>query len=80
MYAFSMTLYSEQLKIVYHVNEKEKMPMLISSIKEILKIDNNAEIKAVIHGSAIYKLSKRDKKSDQIKQLINNGVEIGLVV
>ncbi|MGI1679248.1 MAG: DsrE family protein [Cellvibrionaceae bacterium] len=69
---------SEQLvKIVYHLNEREKSRMLVESVTELLNASGEIDIKVVIHGIAIIRLAKNDDMSKEFANLIERGVEIG---
>lgn len=68
---------AEPLKVVYHLNEVEKTRILISSIKELLASDPEAQIEVVIHGPAIVRLDKASGLRAQIESLIEQGVIIG---
>jgi intracellular sulfur oxidation DsrE/DsrF family protein len=65
-------------KVVYHINESSKAPMLISSVKELLKSDHIGKIKVIVHGSAVLRLSKRDGLSNDFASLMGKGVDIGV--
>lgn len=51
--------------------------MAITSINEILKSNPDADVKMVVHGPAIIRLSKRDGLNNEFVNLIQFGVEIG---
>ncbi|WP_339671565.1 DsrE family protein [Dasania marina] len=69
--------FSEPFKVVYHINEREKMGMLLASVDELLQTDPDADIKVVVHGSAILKLINSSSYNRQIKNLMSKGVAVG---
>lgn len=68
---------TEPLKVVYHLNEKEKTTLLISSVKQLLTSNPNADIKIIIQGAAIIKLAKTDRLRHDFRALLDHGVAIG---
>jgi intracellular sulfur oxidation DsrE/DsrF family protein len=75
---FSSVALSEPLKVVFHINEFEKANLLIFSVNELIHTKNNIDIKLVMHGSSILKLSKNDSLRKKFERLMKQGVEIGV--
>lgn len=77
LFMYSSALLGDTLKVVYHLNEREKAIVLVSSIQELLKLNPETQIEVVIHGSAIIRLAKDDGLNDKFEDLLSKGVVIG---
>ncbi len=75
---FSNIAFSEPFKVVFHLNEFEKANLLIISVNELIHAKGINDIKLVMHGSSILKLSKKDSLRKKFEQLMKQGVEIGV--
>jgi intracellular sulfur oxidation DsrE/DsrF family protein len=69
---------ADGFKVVYHLSEQHKAGMLIASVKELIKSNAVDEIKVVVHGPAIIRLSKSDQLRPEFQQLLEQGVEVGV--
>jgi len=75
---FSFVVNADPLKVVYHLNEGEKASILIASLNELIKTNDELDVKVVVHGSAVIRLSSRDTLSSKLEELLNKGVKIGV--
>ncbi|WGO99557.1 DsrE family protein [Saccharophagus degradans] len=73
----SIGAWADSFKVVYHVNEPEKVKLLISSVEELLNVTPDSIVEVVVHGPGIIRLSKSDSGSSDVKALINRGVKVG---
>ena len=77
LFMYSSALLGDTLKVVYHLNEREKAGVLISSVQELLKSNPENQIEVVIHSSAIIRLAKDGDLSAEFEGLLSKGVIIG---
>ncbi len=78
MLVFSHVSFSEALKVVYHVNESEKVQLVISTINQLLTTNTETDIKIVVHSGAVKRLAKTDEISKDFQSLVNRGVYVGV--
>lgn len=66
------------MKVILHVNEKEKWNIALGNIKNILKEDPTLIIEVLVHGDPIVNLREKDAKRlgfySEINELASKGV------
>lgn len=67
------------MKVILHVNEKDRWNMAIGNIHNLLKLDQELVIEMLVHGEAIVNLEEKVSKSlgiyDDLKGLSKKGVK-----
>lgn len=67
------------MKVILHVNEKDRWDMAIGNIHNLLKLDPELVIEMLVHGEAIVNLEKKTSKSlgiyDDLEELSRKGVK-----
>lgn len=67
------------MKVILHVNEKDRWNMAIGNIHNLLKLDPELVIEMLVHGEAIVNLEKKISKSlgiyDDLEELSKKGVK-----
>ena len=71
-------LAAEPVKVVFHINEAEKLPLLVNNTIN-LKTDlgKNVIIEVVVNGPAITRLASFSNTGDSLQKMLDAGVEIG---
>lgn len=66
------------MKVIVHVNEKDKWNMAVGNIKNILKDDPTLIVEMLVHGNPIVNLREADAKMlgfyNEISELASKGV------
>ena len=77
IYFLSTDIYAEEIKVLFHLNEKMKAPLLISNVSNYLSSNPYSKIVVVVNGSAVLRLVRGGGMDAAFQNLINAGVEIG---
>ena len=58
-----------KLKVIFHIDDKERWDMVLSNVKNLLDQVNQSEIKIEVlaNGNAVEKYNEKQDKSDSIK-------------
>ncbi len=71
------TVFAEPIKVVYHINDTDKIHLLISSVREFQKSVTQSHIEVVVQGPAVLRLGNTSSVADEVKELLENNVKIG---
>lgn len=75
--AFAESSGLDTIKVVYHLNETDKIHLLISSVTEFRKEHPEASIEVVIHGPAVLRLGNTSSVADKIEELLKQNIRVG---
>jgi uncharacterized protein len=73
-----LLLAAEPVKVVFHINEAEKLPLLVNNTIN-LKTDmgKNVIIEVVVNGPAITRLASFSNTGESLQKMLDAGIEIG---
>jgi uncharacterized protein len=73
-----MLLADEPVRVVFHINEAEKLPLLVNNTINLKKdLGKNVIIEVVVNGPAITRLASFSNTGESLQRMLDEGVEIG---
>lgn len=71
-------LAAEPVKVIFHINEAEKLPLLVNNTTNLKKdLGQNVIIEVVVVGPAITRLASFSNTGDSLQKMLDQGIEIG---
>jgi intracellular sulfur oxidation DsrE/DsrF family protein len=73
-----LLLAAEPTRVVFHLNEAEKLPLLVNNTTNLKKdLGNGVLIEVVVNGPAITRLASSSNTGEQLQKMLDAGIEIG---
>ena len=73
-----LLLASEPARVVFHINEAEKLTMLVNNTINVRKdLGEDAIIEVVVNGPAITRMASFSNTGDSLQKMLDAGIEIG---
>lgn len=68
--------HGEPARILFHLNQAEQADTLVTVVEEVLRDMPGAEVRVVVHGSAILRLDRNDRLAPGLRKLLTRGAQV----
>ena len=69
---------AEPARVVFHINDSEKLPLLLNNTLNLKKdLGPAVEIQVVVNGPAITRLASFANTGDSLQKMLDAGIELG---
>lgn len=70
--------YAEDTKVLFHLNQREKGTLLISSLNNYIATNPDAKVVVVVNSSGVLRFVKNGGLTSDLQSLLEKGIQIGV--